>query len=100
MTPAFLQKKLAFVAIREYAAHSYIYYEKDNSIISDAEYDALCQWCLKNFTWLKPHDLNNYLRKDMLECGSGYDISVIGLTKDYAELLLADHLEKQEDAFA
>lgn len=86
--PAFLQKKVAFVVIREYAAHSYLYYEKDAPIISDGEYDDLCKWLLKNYAWIKPHDLNGYIRKDMLECGSGYDISVIGQTRDYAELLL------------
>lgn len=105
--PAFLQAKLAFVAIREYAAHSYLYYDKDSPIIEDHEYDALCKWLLENFSWIKPHDINNYIRKDMLECGSGYDIKVIGLTKQYAELLLADHgiakaakqLEEKHDPF-
>jgi hypothetical protein len=94
--PAFLQAKLAFVSIREYAAHSYIYYDKDQNIISDGDYDLMCKWLLENFTWLKPHDINNYLREDMLKCGSGYDITVTGLTRDYAELLLAHHNESKQ----
>ena len=86
--PYILQQKFAFVAIREYAAHSYLYYDKNESLISDAEYDQLCKWLLENLSWIKVHDMNGYLRKELLECGSGYNIEVVGLTRQYAELLL------------
>ena len=93
--PPFVEAKLAFMIIREYAAHSYIYYEKNTSLISDADYDQLCKWLCDNYSWMKPYDTNGYLDKDLLKCGSGYNISVCGLTRDYAELLLQDQPVKK-----
>lgn len=89
---------MAFVCIRAYAAHSYIYYEKDESIISDGDFDNLCKYLLKNYDWIKPFDLNNYLDKARLEEGSGYHIpaKICGQTLEYARDLLKEH-KKQKD---
>lgn len=82
--PHFLWEKMAFRAISEYAVHSHIYYELNDSIISDAEYDQLCKWLLENFDSLKPHDKNNYLDRQLLNAGSGFGLTVTGYTRDDA----------------
>ena len=82
--PLFLWERVAFRAITEYAVHSHIYYELDENIISDHEYDDLCKWLLRNYNRLKPHDRNNYLDKQLLSAGSGYTLKVTGMTRDDA----------------
>ena len=84
-----IEKQIATVVIRNYAANSYLYYRCDWSAITDGEYDALCKWILQNYDWIKPHDISGYLSKESLECGSGFDIAdkVCGQTKDYADML-------------
>lgn len=87
-----LRPMFAHVAIREYAVHSHIYYEYNESIISDEEFDSLCVWLLENFKWIKPHDINDYLDEDRLEEGTGYHLKVAGLTRELAEQRLKMHL--------
>lgn len=88
-----IKGQVAFYAWRAYAAHSYLYYVLDESIIDDSEYDSLCHWILENYDWIKPYDINNYLDRDGLDAGTGYHIAekVCGQTREYALLLLADH---------
>lgn len=95
MIPTFLLPQVAFVAIRAYAAHSYIYYTKHENIITDHEFDDLCVWLKDNFEWLKPFDINDYLCFSALEAGTGYQLKIVGQTRDYAEDLLKDHLAKR-----
>jgi hypothetical protein len=91
-----LKNQVAFVCIRAYAAHSYLYYEKNSSVISDGEFDALCKFLLDNYEWIKPFDLNDYLDKGSLEAGSGYAIAskVCGQTRGYALDLLKTEKKK------
>jgi hypothetical protein len=77
--------QIANIGIREYCLHSWLYYEKDSPIISDEDYDYLCEWLLKNKEWLDIFDTNKYLQKEMLECGSGYGLKIEGLTLAYCE---------------
>lgn len=98
MIPAVIQSRVAFNAIRMYAALSYLYYEKGESVASDGDFDDLCVWLLKNYEWVKPHDLNGYLSKSSLKAGTGFDIAakVCGQTKDFAESLLQTKPKKAD----
>jgi hypothetical protein len=95
--PAPIAKQVANVAVRAYAAHSYLYYAANESTISDAEYDDLCRWVLENYAWIKPYDINGYLDKSALEAGTGFNIAgkVTGMTLDYARGLLKQHKQNQ-----
>lgn len=88
--PKCIQDRVAFNAIRMYAALSYLYYEKDESPVSDGEFDKLCAWLQENWDWVKQHDLNGYLSKESLAAGTGFDVAkrVCGQTKEFAESLL------------
>lgn len=96
--PDFLAQQLATVAIRAYAAHSYLYYEKDSPVISDGDFDALCEWLLENYDWIKQYDLNNYLNRKSLRAGTGFDIApkVSGMTLQHALGLLETEKPKAE----
>lgn len=94
MIPACILPQICFIAIRAYAAHSYLYYEKDENIIPDHEYDQLCRWIYSHWAWIKPHDLNNYLDFGALDAGTGHQLKVTGQTRDYAEDLLKAYKEK------
>ena len=92
MIPAAILPNVAFVAIRAYAAYSYLYYDRDESLISDADFDALCKWLLRHYDVVKPHDLNDYLDPSSLEAGTGYNLAgkVCGMTRKWADALLAE----------
>lgn len=98
MIPAALEQVIAHVAIRTYAAHSYLYYKKDTNIITDTEYDALCVWLAENYEWIKFYDMNDYLDLGQLICGSGFVTAekVCGQTRDYAESLIAEPSSQQK----
>lgn len=93
--PSCIEAQIAFIAIRAYAAHSYLYYERDENIIADHEYDRLCKWLLENYEWVKAHDINKYLDAGALEAGTGHQLKVVGQTKKYADDLLEDHKKKK-----
>lgn len=94
--PQFLHQQIAFVAIRAYAAHSYLYYVQHVNIIADYEFDALCRWLIGNWVWLKPYDINNYLDIHALEAGTGYHLNVVGQTRKYADEMYEDHIKKNK----
>lgn len=86
--PAIILPNVAFVAIRAYAAYSYLYYDKDESLVSDGDFDMLCKWMLENYDALKPHDINGYLKRGMLQAGTGFHLAmgkVCGMTKKWAD---------------
>lgn len=91
-----LKNQVAFVVIRAYAAHCYIYYELNDNIISDHEFDALWAFIVENYDWIKPFDLNGYLPPKDQGMSSGFATlhRIQGQTKDYAIALLKDHNEK------
>lgn len=86
MIPSVIKSRVAFNAIRYYAALSYLYYELDYSAVEDHEFDELCKWLLENYSWVKKHDMNGYLNRARLKEGTGYHLNgkVIGQTKDFA----------------
>lgn len=95
--PNVLKPRLAVVAWSNYAALSYLYYVKNESVVPDHEFDYLCRWILANYDWIKTTDLNGYLEREALEAGTGYNIAsrVTGMTKDYAEDILKAYRGKK-----
>ncbi len=87
--PYHIRRSVAHTLIRNYCCYCLAYYKYGVSLISDAEFDAICR--IREFEWLKPFDLNGYIDKDMLDCGSGYHIPSIlkGLTLQYCEDAIA-----------
>lgn len=70
------------VLIREYAVHSWLYYDQDTSLICDGDFDKLCKYILDNFAAIKPHDINGYLTEDDMRAGTGMTVAskVCGMT--------------------
>ena len=66
-----------------YLMFSYLYYEKNISLIDDTEYDSLCKTLLEKFDNLK-HFHKHLVKKDSLTAGTGYDIKYTNLIKDSA----------------
>ena len=63
--------------ISKYMMASYAYYVEDDPIITDDEYDNLCENLLKHWdTVVVPsdHEHKKYLCKDALDSGTGYHI--------------------------
>ena len=55
--------------IGKYLVHSYIYYQLDNSIISDGEYDKMAKHILENWDDLE-HPHKHLISKDALQAGT------------------------------
>lgn len=56
-----------------YLMSSYLYYKKDQSKLSDGEFDMLCKRMLDNWRQIK-HPHKNLIKKKDLEAGTGYAI--------------------------
>ncbi len=56
-----------------YLMSSYLYYKKDQSKLSDGEFDMLCKRMLDNWKQIK-HPHKNLIKKKDLEAGTGYAI--------------------------
>lgn len=52
---------------------SYAYYELDESLMLDTEFDSMCLFMLQNWDQIT-HMHKHLITKPMLECGSGFDI--------------------------
>lgn len=59
--------------IKEYLIHSYLYYEKDSSIISDTAYDNLCKNLLANWD-THQSAYKKYCSKNDLKAGTGFTL--------------------------
>lgn len=81
--------------ISYYLIFSYLYYEKDDGIISDHQYDDLCKNLFENFDQVKKSDhIHKHLvDKFNLECGSGFGIKFTNLIKSSAEHLRINAFE-------
>ena len=55
--------------ISQYLVHSYIYYQLDNSTISDGDYDKLAKYILEHWDDLD-HPHKHLISKDALEAGT------------------------------
>ena len=66
-----------------YLMFSYLYYEKNISLIEDGEFDDMCKTLLEKLDSLT--DMHKHLvKKESLTAGTGYDIVYTELIKDSA----------------
>ena len=56
-----------------YLMSSYLYYERDTNVLSDGEYDTLCQRLLAEWKDIT-HPHKKFLKKGSLKAGTGYNI--------------------------
>ena len=70
-----------------YLMASYLYYEKDFSLMTDAEYDELCRELYMFFDILT-HPHAAILELDLLKCGSGFGLRYPPMTISAAEKLM------------
>jgi len=56
-----------------YLIHSYLYYEKDNPIVSDEEYDRICKMLYESYDTVK-HCHKHLIDKESLLSGTGYHL--------------------------
>ena len=66
-----------------YLMFSYLYYEKNISLIEDGEFDDMCKTLLEKLDSLT-HMHNHLVKKESLIAGTGYDIKYTNLIKDSA----------------
>ena len=66
-----------------YRMFSYLYYEKDVSLIEDTEFDKLCQTLLEKYDGVE-HTHKHLVSKETLTAGTGYDIVYTNMIKDSA----------------
>ena len=66
-----------------YLMFSYLYYEKNISLIDDAEFDGMCKTLLDKLDTLT-HMHKHLIKKESLTAGTGYDIKYTKLIKDSA----------------
>ena len=64
-----------------YFMFSYLYYEKNISLIDDAEFDGMCKTLLDKLDTLT-HMHKHLIKKESLTAGTGYDIKYTNLIKD------------------
>lgn len=76
--------------IRQYAVHSYLYYQCDTNVVTDQHYDALARAISIRFEEIKPYDTSGYIWDDPCDFSSGNEQSfnVCGKTKRLADLVL------------
>lgn len=55
--------------IGKYLVHSYIYYQLDNSVISDGDYDKMANYILEHYDELE-HPHKHLISKDALKAGT------------------------------
>ena len=66
-----------------YLMFSYLYYEKNITLIDDTEFDQMCKTLLDKYDELK-HMHKHLVKKESLTAGTGYDIKYTEMIKDSA----------------
>ena len=66
-----------------YLMFSYLYYEKNVSLIEDTEFDKLCQTLLEKYDNVE-HMHKHLVSKESLTAGTGYDIVYTNMIKNSA----------------
>lgn len=79
--------------IKKYLIHSYIYYVLNDSVISDYEYDDLCEYLLDNYRDIEALGYDTLIDRDLLECGSGYSL----VYPDWVEAEAKETLQLHQD---
>ncbi len=75
-----------------YLMHSYLYYKKNISLISDDSYDYICKTLHTNYNQIT-HPHKEHIDKEQLLCGSGYSIDYPSIVKGAANNLITIHKE-------
>lgn len=65
---------------RWYTIHSSLYYQYDNPVISDYDFDLICKRLLDNYDNITD-EWRVFITKDNLVAGTGYDIAFSSLPK-------------------
>lgn len=88
--------------IRQYAVHSYLYYQCDENVVPDSHYDALARAIAIRFDEIKPYDTDGYIWNKATDWSSGNEESfnVCGKTKRLAELVLQVWHKKPDQTYA
>jgi len=73
-----------------YLMYSYLYYKKNESLISDNQYDNLCKDLLKNWDNIN-HIHKHLISKESLEAGTGYDLKYTSMIISAAEQFLKEN---------
>ena len=66
-----------------YLMFSYLYYEKNISLMEDTEFDKLCSTLLEKYDSVE-HMHKHLVSKESLTAGTGYDIVYTNMIKDSA----------------
>ena len=66
-----------------YLMLSYLYYEKDITLIDDTEFDQMCKTLLEKYDEVE-HMHKHLVSKGALTAGTGYDIVYTNMIKDSA----------------
>ena len=66
-----------------YLMLSYLYYEKDITLIDDTEFDQMCKTLLEKYDEVE-HMHKHLVKKENLTAGTGYDIKYTNMIKDSA----------------
>ena len=74
-----------------YLMFSYLYYEKNISLIDDAEFDGMCKTLLDKLDTLT-HMHKHLIKKESLTAGTGYGINYTNRIKSAAMSLTKDIL--------
>ena len=69
-----------------YLMYSYLYYEENESIVPDAEYDRICKTLYEKWNDIE-HRHKNLVDKDALIAGTGYQLKYPEMVKGAAKLL-------------
>ena len=62
---------------------SYLYYEKNITLIDDTEFDQMCKTLLEKYDEVE-HMHKHLVKKENLTAGTGYDIKYTEMIKDSA----------------
>ena len=66
-----------------YLMFSFLYYEKNISLIEDTEFDTMCKTLLDKYDELE-HMHKDLVKKESLTAGTGYDIKYTNMIKQSA----------------
>ena len=66
-----------------YLMFSYLYYEKNITLIDDTEFDQMCKTLLEKYDEVE-HMHKHLVKKENLTAGTGYDIKYTNMIKDSA----------------
>lgn len=72
-------------ALQKYLMLSYLYYVRMESVVEDAEYDALAKFLLSRYNDWQDHQHAYLVSKEDLESGTLYAVS----QKDYPKMIVA-----------